>query len=344
MVRRRTLMSLLPVKWMSLLVLALTGCGTPSFLITPVSSSSTLEETVVQPGQGFFPDKIAVIEVEGMLANVKSGGLLQPTENVVSKFAQQMDTAEHDSKVKAVVLRINSPGGTVTSSDTMYQIVRRFREKSHKPVVASGQEVVASGAYYTACASDEIVVQPTTVIGSIGVIFETMQFKGTLDKLGITTKSIKSGSLKDIGSPFKALRSDEEQVMQEMVDEYFARFVGIVRDRRPVKETPAPALSDYAKETYAGIYSGRVFSGNKAVEMGLADRTGLLDDAIDRARTLAHAEGAMAIMYRRPYAYGGSIYASSSTPIPHADVMKIELPEAVTPLPAGFYYLWRPGL
>jgi protease-4 len=237
---------------------------------------------------------------------------------------------------------VNSPGGTVTSSDTMYQIVRRFRDKTGKPVVASAQEVMASGGYYVACAADRIVVQPTSVVGSIGVVFETMQFQGTLDKLGISAKSIKSGSLKDMGSPFKMLRADEERVMQEMVDEYFVRFVGVVRERRPVKEPPAPDLTEYAKTGYAGVYSGRVFSGNKAVELGLADEAGLLSDAIDAARTLAKSPGAKAVMYRRPYGYGGSIYASTSTPTPQANVVHLQLPEAAAPLPAGFYYVWRP--
>jgi protease IV len=318
------------------------GCGAPSFLITPVANANTLEESEVQPGKGMFPDKIAIIEVEGMLANIKTGGLLQATENPVSKFTQQLDEAERDPKVKAVVLRVNSPGGTVTSSDTLYQLITRFREKTHKPVVTSAQEVMASGGYYVACASDKIVVQPTSIVGSVGVIFETMQFKGTMDKLGITARSIKSGSLKDMGSPFRLMRPDEEQVMQQMVDEYFTKFVGVVRSRRPVTEAPSTDLSMYSKDGYAGIYSGRVWSGQKAVELGLADRTGLLSDAIDLAREMGHAPNAKVVMYTRPYGYGGSIYANSSTPTPQANVLRLELPEATNLLPTGFYYLWRP--
>lgn len=327
----------------SLLALPLLGgCGIPSFLVTPIANSNTLDETTVQPANGFWPDKVAIIPVEGMLMNARTGGFLQPTENAVSKFTQEMERAEKDPKVKAVVLRVNSPGGTVTSSDTMYQIVRRFREKTGKPVVASTQEVAASGAYYVSCAADQIVANPTSVVGSIGVIFETMQFEGTLDKLGITAHSIKSGSLKDMGSPFRMMRKNEEQVMQQMVDEYFKRFVAIVRERRPIKEAPAQDLSLYKQDGYAGIYSGRVFSGETAVELGLADRTGLLTDAIDLARTLAKSPGAEAILYTRPYGYGGSIYASSPTPTPKANVLQLALPEAATPLPGGFYYMWRP--
>src|SRR3954470_18260902 len=134
--------SYLSMPLLSLLLLCAGGCGAPSFLITPVANANTLEESEVQPGKGVFADKVAIIEVEGMLANIKTGGLLQATENPVSKFTQQLDEAERDPKVKAVVLRVNSPGGTVTSSDTLFQMITRFREKTHKPVVTSAQEVM----------------------------------------------------------------------------------------------------------------------------------------------------------------------------------------------------------
>jgi protease-4 len=324
------------------------GCGLPSFLVTPISHSNKIEEQEVQPAKGWGGGKIAIIEVEGMLMNARGGGsilgisLLGSSENPMSKFAQQMEAAERDPAVKAVVLRINSPGGTVTSSDTMYEIVKRFREKTKKPVVASTQEVCASGGYYLACAADKIVVQPTSVVGSIGVIFESIQFKGTMDKLGITMTAIKSGYLKDMGSPWKLLKDDEAAVMQTMVDEYFHRFVELVRSRRNISEAAVADLNDYKKATYSGVFSGRVFSGAKAVELGLADQTGILPDAIDEARKLAKAPNASAVMYIRPYGYGGSIYASTSVPQPQANTLQINLPESATPLPTGFYYLWRP--
>ena len=323
------------------LLTLLGGCGAPSFLVTPITSTSELEEQQVQKGS-WGGGKIAIVEVEGMLMNARSGGLLGPTENTVSKFAQQLEAAERDSAVKAVVLRVNSPGGTVTASDTMYELVRRFRQKTGKPVVASTQEVAASGGYYVACAADKLIVQPTSVVGSIGVIFEAVQFKGTLDKLGVTATSIKSGYLKDLGSPWKLLQNDEKEIMQQMVDEYFARFVGVVKTHRPVSETAAADLNDYKRPGYAGVYSGRVFSGAKAVELGLADRAGMLADAIDEARKLAKAPNASAVLYTRPYGYGGSIYANTAVPAPKAEVLQVALPEQTGVLPTGFYYLWRP--
>src|SRR5687768_11316273 len=225
--------SLASLSFLVIFCLLSAGCGVPSFLITPVANSNTLEESEVQPGKGWSPGKIAIIEVEGLLMNARSGGFLQPTENKVSLFAQQMETAANDRAVKAVVLRINSPGGTVTASDIMYSLVRDFRTKTGKPVIASTQEVAASGGYYVALAADEIVAQPTSVVGSIGVIFTTMEFSGTMEKFGVTGTSIKSGPLKDMGSPLKPLELPEREVMQAMVNDYYARFVGLLRERRP---------------------------------------------------------------------------------------------------------------
>lgn len=318
------------------------GCGVPSFLITPISNSNKLQEHVVLGGKS--RDKVAIIEVEGMLSNVRSGGLLQPTENKVSLFTQQMRAAARDKWVKAVVLRVNSPGGTVTASDTMYELVRDFRRRTKKPVIASTQEVCASGAYYISCAADTIVAHPTSVVGSIGVLFSTIEFEEALGKLGVRSESVKSGPLKDMGSPFKALGRNERAVMQEMVDEYFLRFVGIVDSARPVKE-PRPTLP--VMPDYAGIYSGRVFTGERAVQLGLADRTGQLEDAIKLARQMGKARGAKVIMYKRPYGYGGSIYASGDAGAPTAQsggpqVLRLELPESGAFLPGGFYYLWQP--
>jgi len=328
----------------SLAGFAVIGCGTPSFLITPVASTNALEEQTVVGGRGFFPPKIAIIEVEGMLANARTGGLLEATENSLSLFSQELDRAQGDPSVKAVVLRVNSPGGTVSASDAMYEMVKRFRKNTGKPVVASIQEVGASGAYYVSCASDKIVAQPTSIVGSVGVIFESMEFSGTLDKIGARAWAITSGPLKEMGSPFKPLAEPERQVMQQMVNQYFERFVGVVRTNRTINEAPAANVTDYKEATYAGVFSGRVFSGEDAKKLGLIDQTGLLPDAINLARQLADARDASVVMYKRPYAYAGTIYASNSTPAPKADVTNINVPALSRFVPSGFYFLWQPGI
>jgi protease-4 len=308
----------------------LTGCGTPSFLITPVPNINRLQEVQVQPGQGFRPGKVAITEIEGMLVNARTGGFLQPTENKLSLFTQQMERAANDAAVRAVVLRVNSPGGTVTASDVMYQTILRFRSETGKPVVASTQEVAASGAYYIACAADRIVAHPTSVIGSVGVVFNTFDASGTMSMVGLRSEAIKSGEFKDMGSPLRAISPGERQIMQGMVDEYHARFVDVITRHRPIHADRLAECTD-----------GRVFSGQRAVELKLVDQVGLLDDAIDLAKELAGAPRASVIMYKRPYGYRGSIYADASTPEPRANVLTLELPDGVL-LPRGFYYLWQP--
>jgi protease-4 len=310
------------------LCLSLAGCGIPSFLITPVQNANTFQEYEVEKGKG---GKIALIEVDGMLVNAGAGGFLQPTENPLSNFTQLMKHAAKDDDVKAVVLRVNSPGGTVTTSDAMYEIVRRFRAKTHKPVVASCQEVAASGAYYVSLAADRIVAQPTSVIGSIGVIFNTFNFEGTMNKIGARSEAIKSGPLKDMGSPFRALGSEERQVMQGMVDEYYARFVELLTERRKITDP----------DTLKTTTDGRVFSGARAKQLGLVDDLGLLEDALDTARKMADAPKATVVMYKRPHGYRGSIYAETDIPQPQTNVTKLELPGGPW-LPSGFYYLWKP--
>jgi protease IV len=311
--------------------LLLGGCSAPSFLVTPVANTYTLEEVQVKEPTRPFADKIALIEVEGMLANARVGGLFQAQENKLSLFTQQMEQAENDPKVRAVVLRVNSPGGTVTCSDTMYQIIKKFREKTHKPVIACAQEVMASGAYYLSTACDQIVAQPTSVVGSVGVIFELFEVDQGLAKLGISANTIKSKPHKDIGSPFREMTPDERAILQATVDEYYHRFIGVVQAKCNITDP----------QILAEATDGRVYSGDKAKEVGLIDRVGMLDDAIDLAKEMSKAKDASVVMYKRPYGYSGSIYAETEVPQPQANVLNLPLPEAAT-LPRGFYYMWMP--
>ena len=313
------------------------GCSMPSLLIKPVANTNELEEQVVDEGKPSRPfgrggGKIALIEVEGMLINARSGGLFAPEENKLSLFTQQLQLAARDDDVKAVVLRINSPGGTVTCSDTMYEMVKRFRAETKKPVIANTQEVAASGGYYIACGADRIVAHPTSVVGSIGVIFETFEFSSAMEKLGISSAAIKSGPLKDMGSPFRPLDAQSRQVMQGMVDGYYQRFVGVVRENR--RMTDPDRLNH--------VTDGRVFSGEQALQLGLVDQLGLLPDAIDLARQMAKAPGAKVVLYKRPYGYSGSIYASAPTGVPRDNVLRLDFGESAMTRPTGFYYIWKP--
>src|SRR5205814_10659679 len=151
------------------------------------------------------------------------------------------------------------------------KLIKRIREKTHKPVIASAQEGMASGTYYMSTACDEIVAQPTSIVGSVGVIFELFEVDQGLAKLGIAANTIKSAAHKDIGSPFRPMALDERQILQSTVDEYYKRFVGVVQAKYHIEDSERLAIAT----------DGRVFSGEEALKIGLVDRVGLLDDAID---------------------------------------------------------------
>jgi protease-4 len=317
----------------------ITGCSPPSFIVKPTFAPDRLEAVTVDADASAFAPRIAVIEVEGLLLNVRTSGFLGSGENKVATLQQKLDLAAKDPAVKAIVLRINSPGGGVTASDIIYRQVKDFRESSGKPVVAAAQDVCASGAYYVALAADELIVEETSLVGSIGVIFTTFDASGLMSKIGVQPNVIKSGQNKDLGSLFRPMSPPDRQLLQDIVNEYYARFRSLVADRYPA----AAARPDFANST-----DGRVFSGTKAVELGLADATGTLQDAIHRARELAKIDSARVIMYRRGAESGSepSIYAAANPPASATNELTLRISGIGRPvtqeLPGGFYLLWEP--
>jgi protease-4 len=187
----------------------------------------------------------------------------------------QLRQAKEDPDVAAVVLRINSPGGTAAGSQEVYNEVLRIKE-SGKPVVASFADTAASGGYLVACGADEIVANPASITGSIGVIIEVTNFVELYDKLGIGTDTIKSGEHKDMGSVNRPLDESEREIMQSMVDDIYAQFVDIVAEGRGLSVERVRELAD-----------GRIYTGRQALELGLVDRLGDQVDAIDAAAALA---------------------------------------------------------
>lgn len=312
------------------------GCTPTSFLITPVPSNPALEEVVVQRESPWAAQRIAIIELEGVLANQRSRSLLGLSEsNPVVEFKERLDAAAADKRVKAVVLRIHSPGGSVTASDLMYQELLRFRERTKKPVIACLMDVAASGGYYVACAADEIHALPTTVTGSIGVIMLTIDVSRTLDYIGVRPNVIKSGSLKDAGSPFREMRDEDRRVFQAMIDQMYERFFHVVaRARKNIPEDELRKLCD-----------GRVFFAPEARELGLIDQIGTLEQALHAAKRAAGIESAkvVVVQYGRALSYRPNIYAQS--PAAAGGVVNnffIDIPTWLAGNGPQFLYLWQP--
>jgi protease-4 len=320
--------------WLGTFVLA--GCGPSAILVQRVSGKRELKETEIGRDKGaFVRDKIAVIDVDGLMVNREIGGFLSGGDNPVSSYVEKLDKARKDKNVKAVVLRLNSPGGTVGATDLMYHSLERFKDKSKKPVVACMLDVAASGAYYLACGSDGIVAQPSSVTGSIGTIMQTMSFKGTMDKLGIKSVAIKSGELKDLASPLHDLSEEEREVLQGIVTEFYEQFVQVVAEGR----------AGLQQERVRELADGRVFTAQQALEAGLIDRIGYPSEAVKWAKELAGVKKARVVMYHRPHGYRPNIYSSADVGADfQGALINIELPDWLTAEGAQFLYLWQPGL
>jgi protease-4 len=310
-------------------VAMLGGCGPTTFVIDVAPGRKEMVSTTVVPDGRLGSPRIALIDVSGMIHNFERPRLLGRGENPVGLLHEQLLEAWRDPRVRGVILRINSPGGTVTASDAMYREIERFRVGSGKPVVALMMDVAASGGYYVACAADRIVAYPTSVTGSIGVILQTVSLKPALNRLGIQAEAITSGPNKDAGSFLRA-------VLQTMVDDFYARFVKVVKDRRPV----------IPPERMAEVTDGRVVSGDQAVEMGLVDQAGDLYAALAVAIHMAGVNRADLVRYHRPLEYVGSPYSLHGGPAVsglQVNLAQVNLPDTFADSPAGFYYLWDPG-
>lgn len=298
--------------------------------ISAIPADQTLRERVVQRHPGWVSNRIAVIDIAGVLMNAREYGLLSEGEHIVSLTMEKLEKAAADRRVKAIVLRINSPGGTVTASDILYSEILAFKKKTSKPVVAYFQDVAASGAYYLACAADEIIAQRTTVTGSIGVIMQMADLSGTLAKLGIQTDAIKSGPMKDAGSPFRRMAPEERDLFQALVDGFYAQFVDAVNEGRP----------GLSRDEVLKLADGRVYNSEQALKAGLIDRIGSIHDAVDVAKKRAGIEAAHVVRYARPLSWSPNVYARApQTGSATINLLNIKLPFDWTMRPR-FMYIW----
>lgn len=313
---------------------AVTGCIEGGFLITPVSTKRNLVEEELFRESLFAADKIALIDVSGMLTNDNEPKLLGKGEHSVSLLLEQLDKARRDRAVKAVLLRINSPGGTVVASELMHDEIVHFKKRTGKPVIALMMDVAASGAYYVACACDEIVAQPSTVTGSIGVIMLTFEISGTMNMIGVTSDAITSGPYKDVGSPFRKMQPEERELFQQIVNEMYERFVRVVDEARPnLDETKVRELAD-----------GRVYLAGQALENGLIDRIATVRETIQAVKQRVGAKKIRLVTYRRPLAYRPNFYAQAPyRPGGDVNLINIDLPDWLGAATPRFMYLWSPG-
>ncbi len=253
-------------------------------------------------------DKIVVIDVLGIITSHDFDGM----GDMVERVKDQLELAEKDEQVKAVILKVDSPGGEVLASDEIYRAIQEFQDSSDKPVVAQMGSLAASGGYYVSAPCRWIVANELTLTGSIGVIMSGMNFRGLMDKVGIRPEVYKSGKFKDMMSSTRRpedVPAGEREMMQALIDETYATFKGVVRKGREASraankkdgnEKDARELaSDW--ESYA---DGRIFSGKEAHRLGFVDELGNFEVAVKRAKKLAGITEANLVKYQQPFAFG----------------------------------------
>jgi len=245
--------------------------------------------------------KVAVIRLSGIIASSSEDGLLT-TAGISPKLVRDyLEKAESDGGVKAVVLRINSPGGSAAASQEIALEVRRFKEETGKPVVISMGDVAASGGYYISAYADKIVANPGTLTGSIGVISHFIYVEGLLEKLGLELETIKTGRHKDMG--IWPLTGEQRQIMQDITDDLYEQFVAAVAEGRGLPVAEVRQLA-----------TGQLYTGGQALDLGLVDNLGGLDTAIDLAASLAGISIPEIEEYSPPTSFFGGLLGRLSAP------------------------------
>jgi protease-4 len=314
----------------SLLVAVLVaGCSVISLDLNPKIRPLT-EETV----EGKTGPKILLMDISGMLSDEGTQPILNLGNTPVRvpmlvRVREELKKAEDDKQVRALIVRINSPGGTVTASDIMYREILSFKERTHRPVVAVMMDVAASGGYYVALAADTIIAHPTTVTGSIGVIMLSVNAEGLMQKIGVAAVTIKSAEHKDMGSPFRTLTPEERAMFQSVIDELQRQFLAKVIAHRKLAPETARKLAD-----------GRVYTADQALAQGLVDKIGYMNEAVAVAKQAAGLAEARVIVYHRPRQYRATYYARAEETVASADALSGMASIAASG--PRFLFLWWP--
>ena len=295
-------------------------------------SRAELVEEIVEPSEsGSTRNKIALISLSGVISSAGGSGFTDGDSTIV-EIKDQLEKAKKDDRVRAVVLKINSPGGSVTASDIIYRELTKFREEREIPVYVAMMDLAASGGYYAAMAADKIYANPTTLTGSIGVVATFPKLQPLTSKIGIEMRVIKSGAAKDIGSLWRDFAPGEREIFQGLIDDFYQRFLDIVAKGRPGLD----------QDTIRELADGRIYTARQAEDAGLIDGIKYLDEVIEAAIEAAGLDEAAVVVYKKPHSYKGHIYAKDSGASPKA-LLNIDadsiLDWASQP---RFQYLWMP--
>jgi len=289
----------------------------------------SLEEVVVEEGSG--DEKILLIDIDGPISNRPKKTLVgfQSETGMVDRIREILKKAENDKKIKGILLRINSPGGTVTSSDIIYHEIKSFKERYNVKVYVSVVDVAASGGYYIAMAGDSIMAHPTSLVGSIGVLALKINLEGLMGKVGVEWEVVKSSEKKDFMSPFRPLTKEERTLFQETIDSYYNRFVDVVVLNRSRLDARAVKI----------LADGRVYNARQALEKYLVDSIGYLEDIVKLAKKELNQPGLKVVTYGRPREYKSNYYSSMGS-VPKINLINLDMGFDWNQISPQFLFLW----
>ncbi len=230
-----------------------------------------LQAVRIEQGSGFGRAKIAVVDVSGVLTDSGPGSGFMSNDSSVVSLSKKLDYIKNDSRVKAVILRVNSPGGGVTASDIMHNMLKNFSNEEKIPIYVSMQSVAASGGYYISMAGKEVYATPTTITGSIGVIATFPEVDGLMGKVGLTMNAITSGDNKDAGAFYKKMTPEDRALYQSIVDQMHGKFLDVIQANR----------TNLNAQEIVTLADGRIYTASQAYEVGLIDGILYLEDVVE---------------------------------------------------------------
>jgi protease IV len=314
-----------------ILVSMMSGCGAPQVKLFTDSTDPLKEFTL----EGKTKEKILIIPIWGLISTAPDEGFLSNKPSLVQEVVSQLKRAEDDENIKAIILQIGSLGGTVTASDILYHEIMRLKEEKEIKIVAVLMDIATSGGYYIALPADLIIAHPTTVTGSVGVVFIRPDLTELMEKIGLRVNISKSGENKDMGTVYREATPEENELLQDLVDKMGKRFIDLVSEHR-----------DIGNQELSVVASAKIMLADEAEKLGLIDRTGYIQDALVETKKLAGlAEDTRVVVYRRSNYpddnYYNPITMKSSGKALY--MINLGIDNTATLLAPGFYYLWVQG-
>ena len=275
-------------------LLMIQGCAFISMDLSSFIQFQPFEERILKSGSD---DKILVVEILGPITTTAVRDFI-PRQGTLERLDGIIGKAKKDKNIKGLILKIDSPGGSVTASDLVFSQIKEFKEAQKIPVVACVTGQGTSGAYMVALSADRIVALPSSVVGNVGVLIPSISLEGLMDKLGIRNQTLTSGKFKDTGNPLRDMTTEDKAILEGIIKEFQQDFLTKVKEQRPV-----------TAEDLAIIEDGRVMTATSGMKVHLIDQVGYYEDALKTMESLSKTESPTVVVYRRRGENEGGFYS-----------------------------------